>query len=293
MTALHGVLPAAITPRRSDSVAIDVAAALELIDFLESYGVDGITLLGSTGEFPHFTPEDRIRFAELAIKRSRVPMLVNASHSTLDGAVEMAQAAVESGAAGVLVMPPYYFRYTQDAIRAFCLDFAAQVKPPVYLYNIPEFTNPLKLETSLDLLSTGAFAGIKDSAGGWEDFLALERSGRDVFMGTDSLYGKAARAGAAGAISGTAAVLPELMVALDRRARAGQDTAELESRVTEFLDRAMRFPFPIAFREALAIRGLKVGPHASPLGPPERREMEDFRDWFRGCLSHLTAELDS
>ena len=125
---ITGILPAAITPRRADSVEIDCARALELIDFLTDRGVDGITLLGSTGEFPHFTPEDRVRFAATAIKHSRVPVLVNASHSTLDGAVEIARAAIGDGAAGVLIMPAYYYRYSQESIVAFCVEFAEPCK---------------------------------------------------------------------------------------------------------------------------------------------------------------------
>ncbi|HLH37666.1 MAG TPA: dihydrodipicolinate synthase family protein [Bryobacteraceae bacterium] len=278
---VQGVLPAALTPRRADSVSIDSAAALELIEFLESHGVDGITLLGSTGEFLHFAIEDRIRFAEMAIRRARVPVIVNASHSTLDGAVEIGQAAAASGAAGVLLMPPYYFRYTQESIRAFVLEFASQVEAPIYLYNIGQFTTELKLETSLDLLSTGEFAGIKDSYGGWEDFVELQKTGCAVFTGSDKMYARVARAGGAGTISGAASVVPELLVALDRRARAGKDTASLEALAGEFLDRAFSFPFPLAFREAAMLRGLKMGPHASPVGKAECAALEEFRQWFR------------
>jgi len=272
---------AALTPRRPAGVSIDIAAALELLDFLESKGVDGITLLGSTGEFLHFEPEDRARFAAMAIKRCRVPVLVNASHSTLDGSIDLAQQAADAGAAGVLIMPPIYFRYTQESIRAFCLEFAAQVKIPVFLYNIPQFTTEIKLATALDLLHTGAFAGIKDSSGSWENFVELQRSGTQVFVGAEAIYSRAVREGGYGAISGIASVVPELMVGIDRRARAGQDTSALDAKACEFVDRMMAFPFPMALREAAAIRGLKVGPHAAPLGPDECVRMQEFRSWFR------------
>jgi len=278
---ITGILPAMITPRRADSVEIDPARALELVDFLVDRGVDGITLFGSTGEFPHFTPEDRMRLARMAIKRSRVPVLVNASHSALDGAVEIAQDAIDAGAAGLLIMAPYYFRYTQDSIRAFCLEFAARVKAPVFLYNIPQFTSEIAIETAVDLLASGAFAGIKDSSGRWENIEKLRATGLAVYCGADPQYSRAARAGIAGAISGTASVAPELMVSVDRLSRAGEDTAALDAQVAEFNQRAMSFPFPIAFREALRMRGIDPGPDASPLGSEECRRMEEFRAWFR------------
>ena len=71
-------------------------------------------------------------------------------------------------------------------------------------------------------------------------------------VGADTMYSRAARAGAAGAISGTASVLPELMISIDRRTRAGKDTSAFDQKLAAFQERAMSFPFPIAFREALA-----------------------------------------
>jgi dihydrodipicolinate synthase/N-acetylneuraminate lyase len=288
---IGGVLPAAITPRSLSGTSIDTGAGLDLISFLCSQGVDGITLFGSTGEFVHFTPEDRVGFAALAVKHSSVPILVNASHSTLEVAVQIARSAMESGAAGVLIMPPHYYRYTQDAIRAYCLEFAERVKARVYLYNIPQFTSEIRLETALDLLASGQFAGIKDSKGDWEDFVALERTGLTVLVGSDSLYSRAARCGAAGTISGVASVLPELVLAIDRCVRSGGDPAPLDVRLADFLARALSFPFPIAFREAAAVRGLKPGPHPTPVGDKDSRRLDEFREWFAAWLRNLEADL--
>ncbi len=289
---IHGVLVAAITPRQKTGVAIDFGAALDLVDFFESHGVDGITLLGSTGEFLHFEPEERSRLVTLVTKRSHVPVLVNVSHSTLDGSVRLGREAMDAGAAGVLVMPPYYFRYSQESVRAYCLDFAEQVKAPVYLYNIPFFTTELQLATSLDLLSTGRFAGIKDSGGNWEHFVALQKVA-PVFVGSDTMYSRTCRASlgsssaSAGSISGLASAVPELMVAIDRRARAGEDTAALDALLKDFCDRVLSFPLPVAIKEAAAIRGIPVGPHAAPLGPGEYHRLEEFRAWFREWLPRL------
>src|SRR5258706_5876725 len=285
------IYPAAITPRRATEVAIDIAAALELIDFLESHGVDGITLVGSTGEFLHYAPEDRTRLAAMAAKRCHVPVLVNASHSTLDGAVAIALDAVEAGAAGVLIMPPNYFRYSQESVRAYCLEFAAQVKAQVYLYNIPQFTTEIKTSTAIDLLATGAFAGIKDSSGSWENFVELQKAAPKVFVGADAQYSRMLRAGAHGAISGVASVIPELMVAIDQRVRAGEDKSTLDAHVAEFVNRVMAFPMPIGIMEAAALRGLKTGPHATPLGREECLRMEEFRAWFQEWLPVVSSAV--
>jgi dihydrodipicolinate synthase/N-acetylneuraminate lyase len=280
----QGILVAALTPRRRDTCAIHFDAALELISFLESAGVDGFTLLGSTGEFPNFSIEDRAKLARVVTANTRLPVLVNVSHSTLDGAAGLGRDAADAGAAGVLVTPPYYYKYSQDSIRAFCLELASRVPAPVYLYNIPQFTNPLELTTSLDLLSTGAFAGIKDSLARWDDFESLQSladaRGFAVYTGGEAIYSRACKRGAAGIISGVANAMPELMVAIDRAARAGRDTSELDAQLLEFLRRLEGFPMPAPIREAAASRGLEVGPHALPFGTGERKRMDEFRAWF-------------
>jgi 4-hydroxy-tetrahydrodipicolinate synthase len=282
---IGGAIAAAITPRLSIGVGVDSAAAIDLADFLESCGIDGITLLGSTGEFPHFDLEDRSRFVALISKRSRVPILANVSHSTLDGAVALANAAADAGVAGVLVMPPYYFRYNTEALRAFFLAFAEQVKCPAYLYNIPQFTSEIPMTLAIELLTAESFAGIKDSSGSWENFEALQRSAADcgfsVFVGSERICSRACAKGAAGTISGMASVLPELVVAIDRLARNGQSTTALDRLAAEFSDRTAGFPFPAGIREALAVRGFKTGPHAVPIN---LADVAAFREWFQGWL---------
>ena len=124
MPLLEGVYAAAVTPRRLGSPDINLGVMWDLIDFLCERRVQGIALLGSTGEFVHYSSSERMRLMGLAPKRSRVPVLINVSHSTLDGTVELAQAAAASGAAGVLVMPPFFYRYSDETVRRFYQELA-------------------------------------------------------------------------------------------------------------------------------------------------------------------------
>jgi 4-hydroxy-tetrahydrodipicolinate synthase len=284
-----GIIAAAVSPRRSREYSVDLAASLELIDFLYEAGVDGIALLGSTGEFVHFMLEDRARMLDFAVKRSRLPILVNVSHSTLDGAILLGEEAIGSGVAAVLLMPPYYFRYDQQTIRTFCLRFADAVAKaiPVYLYNIPVFTSPFALETALDLLGSGAFAGIKDSSGD-VDFIQQLIAPRSfhVFNGDDRVFVKMRMAGADGAVTGCACALPELMVKIDKAIRAGDTVRaqQLEKCIHEFLDWFDRFPCPVIIKEAVKLRKIRAGDHASPLSDEAQRQLEAFGIWFKNWL---------
>lgn len=296
---LHGIHVAAVTARR-EGPELDLGGTFELIDYLSSSGVSGIALMGSTGEFLHFSMEERIRLAMLGVKRSRVPVVVGVAHSTLDGAVALARECSEAGAAGLLLLPPYFFRYSQEDVREFYLRFAEGVKDaaPVYLYNIPAFTTPIAVETALDLLKTGRFAGIKDSSGDWECFERLQaaRAGMQftLLVGNDAIYRRARVAGADGVVSGCACAIPEAMAALDRAITAG-DAARadrLETRLREFIGWIDCFPTPVGIREALSVRGLRVGPSA-PLGASGRERLAAFRQWFKEWLPLVQKESKS
>lgn len=295
---ISGVYAAAVTPRREGSHEADLGAVLELIDFLGAAGVDGVALLGSTGEFLHLDPADRIRLIELAVKRSRAPVLAGVGHSTLDGAVELARAAASAGVAGLLLMPPHFFRYGQEEIREFCLQFVAAAgrEARIFLYNIPFFTNEIEIGTALDLLSTGLFAGIKDSSGQYQYFERLQSLCAEkpftLLVGNDCIFTRARRAGAHGIVSGIACAAPELVVALDRAIRENrpEQAGRLDTKLREFIVWHDRFPTPVAIKAAVAARGLNVGPLAAPLAPGTQQRLDEFREWFAGWLPEVRRE---
>ena len=295
MQTFSGVIAAAVTPHGKRGDEPDIGATLDLIDFLCKAGVQGIALLGSTGEFVNLNFDDRVRLVYLAVKRSRVPVLAGVSHSTLDGALALGREATAAGAAGLLLMPPFFFRYKQPEIREFYMRFGAELShgAPVYLYNIPVFTSGLSAETAMDLLSTGRFAGIKDSSGDWDYFSALSRFRNQrqctVLVGNDAVFAPARRAGADGVVSGVACAVPELLLALDRAIAAHDEVeaARLDGRLHEFLERLDRFPTPVAIKAALGVRGLKTGALPVPLGRDTMAALEEFKAWFKGWLADV------
>jgi dihydrodipicolinate synthase/N-acetylneuraminate lyase len=287
---LSGVFPAAITPHHPKTREADYSGALELVDFLATRGVDGICLFGSTGEFINYSFAERHRLLSLAVKRSRVPIIAGVSHSTLSGALQLADDAISAGADAIMLMPPYFYRYGQGEVEQFFRQFARETSDavPILLYNIPDFTSGIEIETARRLFETGRFAGIKDSSGDWpffEQLLALKRElPFALFGGPELLVGRALHAGADGVISGCACAVPELIVALARAVAAGDNALadSLDARLIEFATRAGEFPWPIAVRRAVELRGQKSGPFAVPLSPASQHALEEFSTWFLG-----------
>jgi dihydrodipicolinate synthase/N-acetylneuraminate lyase len=293
-----GVYAALPTPRNPDSTEADAGILLDYLDAIVQAGVDGMVLFGSTGEFVHFDSAERTRLVALAIRRSRVPVLVNASHSTLAGAVSLARNAVDAGASGLLVMPPYFYRYTNEQIAAFYDRFVEELNgaAPLYLYNLPMYTNPIPSDLAARLLSSGAFVGIKDSTIDWNAFenLTALRATRDfsLLVGNEVLYSRGRRAGADGIVSGVAAAVPELLVAIERAiresgfGRAGQ----LNERLQEFVGWVNRFPATVAIKQAAAARNWPVAQLATPLDEQTRQEVTAFQRWLDEWLPNVLAE---
>jgi dihydrodipicolinate synthase/N-acetylneuraminate lyase len=285
-----GIYVAAVTPRTSGTVSIDTDAALAMIDWLVDHGVQGLVLMGSTGEFVHYSIEQRIEYAKTVVKHSRVPVLVNVSHSSYRGAMELANAARDMGAAGSVLMPPYFFRYSQTQLFEFYTRFGDEFRDaPLYMYNIPFFTTPLDVSTARLLLETGRFSGIKDSSGNI-DYLSqlLPYRGPEtaVFVGNDVVFHSLRAAGADGVVSGVSCALPELMLGIDRAIAADdhKNGERLDVHLQEYIRQIDSFPAPIGVKESVALRGLTATGHSIPLGPQTQKEIEKFRHWFREWL---------
>ena len=290
---LSGVFAAAVTPNRPGTLEVDITGLLDLLDFLAAGGVDGICLMGSTGEFAKYSFSDRQRAVYLGAKRSRVPLMVGVGHTSLTGALQLAEEAIAAGADGLLLMPPYFFPYGQAEIETFYREFAREAESavPIMLYNIPQFTSGIAVETARRLLETGLFAGIKDSSGDWayfEQLLAIRRERPFVlFAGNDRIAARALEAGADGVLSGCACAIPELLVALCREAAAGNAAVveSLNGRLTEFIDWIEQFPTPVGIKRAVTERGQKSGDTSLPLGAGTVEKLEAFAAWFREWIA--------
>lgn len=292
MTHDHGVSVAAVTPR-SKQGDVDFGAAFELIDYLCAAGVSGIVLFSPAGEYASVSIEERSRLIYLARKRSRVPLIAGIGSADLDASVGLARDALDAGAAGLLLPPPYFFRYQQDDLAEFYRQFAAQVgKGAVtYLSNAPAFTSRIHVETALQLLATGSFAGLEEASGDGEAIGRLQAASIDgppftLFTGADSVLARSRCAGAHGAISPAACAVPELVIALDSAIRAGdsQRAARLDALLQEFLGWLHQFPYPTGLKVATGLRGLKTGPLSVPLTAEKQRKLEQFREWFPAWL---------
>jgi 4-hydroxy-tetrahydrodipicolinate synthase len=264
---------------------LDFGAAFELIDFLCSARVRGIAFFTAAGEYPAYSMEERTRLVYLAAKRSRVPVYAGVGSISLDDSVNLAREAKHAGAAGVFLPPPHFYRYPQEELREFYIQFANQVRAnnDLWIANTPSVTSAIAPETALDLLSTGRFAGIEDPSANAAVYSHLPVA----YLSSDDAGIPLARSsGARGIVSNVACALPELVVALDCALSQGNSNAaeQCDARIHEFLAWSAEFPSPLLVKVAAGVRGLKPGLPAMPLSPARQHRLDEFRRWFEGWL---------
>jgi 4-hydroxy-tetrahydrodipicolinate synthase len=262
------------------------------VDTVAQAGVDCLVLFGVTGEFIHFDMADRMQALKMAIRRSRVPVLVSASHSTLDGAIALADDALSSNAAGILLLPPCFYLYTDEQLAEFYRQFREYVSAqmPVYLYDHPFCANRISQGLAEQLLQTGGFGGVIDASDG-SLFNSLLGTAQ-VLIGNEHVYLNARERGAAGCVSSVAAALPELLVALDRaiRTRSEARALLLNGYLQEFLQRTERLPPITGIMIAAAARGWKFAESPVPADTRTRREQDQFLEWLRTWLPAVLKE---
>jgi len=171
---------------------------------------DGIVLFGSTGEAPSFSDTERTEALESLLRSGIAParIVVGTGCTSLPTTVALTRHAVSHDVAGVLVVPPFYFKGVSDEGILTCYeDLIEQVGPGLrlYLYHFPKLSGvPLSVSVVASLRESfpDIVVGIKDSTGDFESVQAfLSIQGLAVFPGTERILSEAKQAGAAGVIT--------------------------------------------------------------------------------------------
>ena len=209
----HGIVASSVTPFDDDGrVALDRVHLH--IDWLIEQGVDGISPLGSSGEFAALELADRKRVLEAAIQAvsGRTPVLAGTHHYTTAGTVELSVHAEQAGADALLIVPPYYMVPTRTQVMDHYRTVAAAVSIPIVLYhNVINVGMELRAEEILKLHEEGVLAGVKFSHSAAGTIFDLVQGGGDdftVYVGVDTVAFEGLCYGAHGWISGIPSIAP-------------------------------------------------------------------------------------
>lgn len=296
MGILKGTFPALLTPYNEDK-SINEKEFLRLCEFGISRGLDGLFCNGSAGDSQALSLAEQIRLIELSIKASnkQVPVITGITSTIYENTTILAQKAYEIGADALLLVMPYYYKLSEDALFEYVKSLVKIIKLPLYIYNIPLFAPALSLPFIERLSRLENIAGIKDSSG---DALLLEHildvvpQGFDVFVGREEFYAGALFAGAKGSMTSTGGVFPEIMseIYTQMNAKNYQKALKLQKSLLKIIRFAMSFSFPLGFSLLLKARGFDFDQTIHPVSESTKEALERGLDQARILLKTLEEE---
>lgn len=274
-TPFRGVLPALVTPMRSDG-AINWDALADHVEWVLDQGVHGLVPCGTTGESATLSAEEQQAVIKrvVQIAAGRVPVLAGAGGNDTRRVTELAAAAAEAGADGVLSVTPYYNRPAIAGLVEHYRAIAEAADRPVILYNVPGRTGrDMSAEEVFRIAEeVPGVAGIKEACGQIDRFstlLSQRASDFLVFSGDDELALPSMALGADGVISVVANEAPGPMSDMALAMWAG-DVDEARAIHLRLL-RLMRANFvttnPVPVKTALQLMGRAPAFFRLPLTP--------------------------
>jgi dihydrodipicolinate synthase/N-acetylneuraminate lyase len=284
---LTGVLPALISPLRSDG-CVDEAAVTRLVEHVIEGGVRGVLALGSTGETASLdeTARRTLLSCVVAAAAGRVPVICGVAQSHLAAARTEVEAAARLGATAALVTPPFYYPIDQATVLAFYRRLSENSPLPILLYNIPQFTKVVAEPTTVAALARdGTIAGIKDSSRDFEYFEGVCIATRElprfrIFTGSDTMLLSSLAMGGAGTICGAANVAPHWVVRIfDAFQRGDMVAARADQDTLYQLVMVLRGGvFPAAIKAACHLQGICEPWCAAPVQPLDDQLVAKLRD---------------
>jgi 4-hydroxy-tetrahydrodipicolinate synthase len=160
----RGSFTALVTPFKNGS--LDEAAFRALVNWQIEEGTHGLVPVGTTGESPTLSHDEHNKVVEWCVQeaKGRVPVIAGAGSNSTSEAVGLAKHAEKAGAAGVLVVTPYYNKPTQEGLYQHFKAVNDAVGIPIIIYNIPgRSVIDMSVETMKRLYALKNVTGVKDA----------------------------------------------------------------------------------------------------------------------------------
>lgn len=251
-----------ITPLRARD-ELDEPGLERLIEHMLSGGINGLFILGTTGEGPSLSYPLRKRLIErtCAQVKRRIPVLVGITDTSFVESLQVARWSADAGAEAVVVAPPYYLPEGQPELQEYLDHLVPELPLPLFLYNMPALTKVhIELETVRRAMDEPRIIGLKDSSGNMTYFhraagLLRHRPDWSLLMGPEELLADAVLAGGHGGVNGGANLFPKLYVKLHAAATSGD--LELVKKLHAQVMRVSGELYGIGRHSSAIIKGLK------------------------------------
>ncbi|HYT48611.1 MAG TPA: dihydrodipicolinate synthase family protein [Burkholderiales bacterium] len=274
---IEGVLAPVITPFKRD-YAPDADRFVRHCRWLLKSGCAGLAVFGTNSEANSMSVSEKRTLLEALVAGGVSPatLMPGTGHCALSDSIELTRAAVELGCAGVLMLPPFYYKGVPDEglYRNFAevIERVGDERLQLYLYHIPPVSQvgiSLNLIEKLISKYPGIVAGVKDSSGDWSNTKAMldafAKEGFDVFAGSEVFLLDNMRNGGKGCITATGNVNPGAIDRLYRNWRSA-DADRMQAAITATRKIVQKQPMIPALKAVVAHFG--NDPRWSTCRPP-------------------------
>ncbi len=218
-TIFTGMATAIVTPMHTDG-SIDYEALSRFVEFQIDSGINGLVVMGTTGENATIEPEDQKKVIAYTVEKvaGRVPVIAGTGTNNTEHVLHNTRNACQVGADAILVVTPYYNKATQNGLVTHFTAVADESTLPVILYNVPGRTGCNLLPKTVAKLSEHPnIAAIKEATGSLAQMIEIMHlcgDKIDVYSGEDGLTVPMMAMGAKGTISVLSNVAPRQSVAM-------------------------------------------------------------------------------
>lgn len=272
---LEGIFPPVITPF-TDGADVDEEKLRGYLDFLIKQGVHGLFILGTNGEGPLLTSEEKKRIIKITVEHvdGRIPVIAGTGCISTKESIELSKFAEKIGADAIHVVTPYYYPISQQGLTKHYSKIAESVELPVIIYYIPDRTGvKMDISTLVKLAEISNIIGIKDSSKDvswfYNAIITVKEKRKDfVFLGgSDALIYTHLSLGANGAVSAVANVFPDIVVRLYEEFKKGnyERAKKFQDKVLRIRQALKKYPYLAGVKGALKLRGIDLGEPRSPL----------------------------
>lgn len=275
---------ALVTPFKKD-LSFDEETMRRLVRRQIAAGINFLVPCGTTGESPTLSHEEHLRVVAVTIEeaKGKVPVLAGAGGYDTHHVIEMARAAEQLGADGILSVTPYYNKPTQEGLYHHFKAIASATSLPIILYNVPPRTNVnIDPPTVRRLSEIENIVGVKEASGSISQITQVFQQVPEDFLvlsGDDALTLPLAAMGGRGIISVASNEIPAEMTQLAQLCLAG-NFAEARAMHRKWLP-LMEINFietnPTPVKAAMAEMGLLEPVFRLPLVPPRTENLAKIR----------------
>ena len=284
---LGEVLTAVVTPFDRDG-QVDYEAFSRLLLHLLDHGSDGFVVVGTTGEAPTLSDDERLELFRVALDTVGDRGTVVAGTGTYSTAhsVHLTEQAHELGVDGFLVVTPYYNRPPPRGIVEHFKAIAAVSDKPIAVYNIPARVGlNIEPETMAKLAEIPTVRAVKQANDDVDQARRILELGLDLYAGDDNLIQPFLELGGVGGVCVHTHVVGPQVKEQVRAARSGdlERARQIDEELGPSYELLRVAPNPIAIKAALRLLGHDVGGHRLPLVEATSEEEARVRD----CLERL------